>query len=164
MDIKQNDISSTEGKSSTQLVTFRLGVNEYGIDIMQAKEIIKMEKITIIPNAPEYVEGVINLRGSVIPIVDLKKRFTLEEAEGEKNTGIIIVHVNGTDMGIIIDSISKVVSIDDENIQDTPHMFSGIGQRYIRGVAKIEEKLLVILELSELLEDDDYEDDDDDDY
>ena len=127
MDARQ--IDTIEENSNMQLVTFRLGINEYGIDIMQAKEIIKMEKITIIPNAPEYVEGVINLRGNVIPIVDLKKRFVLEESDGEKNTGIIIVNVHGIDMGIIIDSISKVVSIDDENIQPTPHMFSGIGHK-----------------------------------
>ena len=155
MDARQ--IDTIEENSNMQLVTFRLGINEYGIDIMQAKEIIKMEKITIIPNAPEYVEGVINLRGNVIPIVDLKKRFVLEESDGEKNTGIIIVNVHGIDMGIIIDSISKVVSIDDENIQATPHMFSGVGHKYIRGVAKLDEKLLVILELSQLLEEEEQE-------
>ncbi len=152
-------IENLEESYSIQLVTFRLGLNEYGIDIMQAKEIIKMEKITIIPNSPDYVEGVINLRGSVIPIVDLKKRFTLEESDGEKNTGIIIVSVNGIDMGIIIDSISKVVTIHGDSIQETPHMFAGVGQKYIRGVARLDEKLLVILELSELLEDNDEDDD-----
>ena len=126
---------------------------------MQAKEIIKMEKITLIPNAPDYVEGVINLRGNIIPIVDLKKRFNLEENDGEKNTGIIIVKIDDVDMGIIIDAISKVVSIATSNIQPPPPMLSGIGQKYIKGVAKLEDKLLVVLDLEKLIvgDDDDIE-------
>lgn len=151
MDIKDNERKSEE--RTTQLVTFRLGANEYGIDIMQAREIIKMEKITLIPNAPHYVEGVINLRGNVIPIIDLKRRFNLEEIDGEKNSGIIIVSVSGVDMGIMIDSVSKVVLIPDESIQDPPHMFAGIGQKYIKGVGKIDANLLVILDLAQLLTD-----------
>lgn len=145
--------------SSTNLVTFRLGNGEYAIDIMQAKEIIKMEKITLIPNAPDFVEGVINLRGNIIPIIDLKKRFNLEEAQGDKNTGIIIVKIDDVDMGIIIDAISKVVSIPNEDIQPPPPVLSGIGQKYIKGVGKLENKLLVVLDLAKLFsgEDDDEE-------
>ena len=134
----------------TSLVTFRLGTGEYAIDIMQAKEIIKMEKITLIPNAPDFVEGVINLRGNIIPIIDLKKRFHLEEADGDKNTGIIIVKIDDIDMGIIIDAISKVVSIATADIQPPPSMLSGIGQKYIKGVGKLEDKLLVVLDLEKL--------------
>ena len=138
----------------TSLVTFRLGTGEYAIDIMQAKEIIKMEKITLIPNAPDFVEGVINLRGNIIPIIDLKKRFSLEEASGDKNTGIIIVKIDDIDMGIIIDSISKVVSIATADIQAPPSMLSGIGQKYIKGVGKLEDKLLVVLDLEKLFSND----------
>ncbi|WP_157150003.1 chemotaxis protein CheW [Brachyspira sp. SAP_772] len=158
-EIEQQPIENNENKvdveNSINLVTFRLGNNEYAIDIMQAKEIIKMEKITLIPNAPDYVEGVINLRGNIIPIVDLKKRFNLEENEGDKNTGIIIVKIDDVDMGIIIDAISKVVSIATSNIQPPPPMLSGIGQKYIKGVAKLEDKLLVVLDLEKLIVGDD---------
>ena len=158
-EIEQQPIENNENKvdveNSINLVTFRLGNNEYAIDIMQAKEIIKMEKITLIPNAPNYVEGVINLRGNIIPIVDLKKRFNLEENEGEKNTGIIIVKIDDVDMGIIIDAVSKVVSIANSNIQPPPPMLSGIGQKYIKGVAKLEDKLLVVLDLEKLIVGDD---------
>lgn len=151
---EQQSIESTENRvdleDSTNLVTFRLGSGEYAIDIMQAKEIIKMEKITLIPNAPDFVEGVINLRGNIIPIIDLKKRFNLEETEGDKNTGIIIVKIEDVDMGIIIDSISKVVSISNSDIQPPPPMLSGIGQKYIKGVGKLEDKLLVVLDLEKL--------------
>ena len=151
---EQQPIESTENRvdleDSTNLVTFRLGSGEYAIDIMQAKEIIKMEKITLIPNAPDFVEGVINLRGNIIPIIDLKKRFNLEETEGDKNTGIIIVKIEDVDMGIIIDSISKVVSIANSDIQPPPPMLSGIGQKYIKGVGKLEDKLLVVLDLEKL--------------
>ena len=152
--LEQQSIESTESRAeledSTNLVTFRLGSGEYAIDIMQAKEIIKMEKITLIPNAPDFVEGVINLRGNIIPIIDLKKRFNLEEIEGDKNTGIIIVKIEDVDMGIIIDSISKVVSISNSDIQPPPPMLSGIGQKYIKGVGKLEDKLLVVLDLEKL--------------
>lgn len=141
----------------TSLVTFRLGTGEYAIDIMQAKEIIKMEKITLIPNAPDFVEGVINLRGNIIPIIDLKKRFKLEEASGDRNTGIIIVKIDDIDMGIIIDAISKVVSISTSDIQTPPSMLSGIGQKYIKGVGKLEDKLLVVLDLEKLFTSDNEE-------
>ena len=158
-EIEQQPVENNENKvdveNSINLVTFKLGNNEYAIDIMQAKEIIKMEKITLIPNAPDYVEGVINLRGNIIPIVDLKKRFNLDENEGEKNTGIIIVKIDDVDMGIIIDAISKVVSIATSNIQPPPPMLSGIGQKYIKGVAKLEDKLLVVLDLEKLIVGDD---------
>ncbi|TXJ46815.1 chemotaxis protein CheW [Brachyspira pilosicoli] len=159
-EIEQQPIENkVDVENSINLVTFKLGNNEYAIDIMQAKEIIKMEKITLIPNAPDYVEGVINLRGNIIPIVDLKKRFNLEENDGEKNTGIIIVKIDDVDMGIIIDAISKVVSIVTSNIQPPPPMLSGIGQKYIKGVAKLEDKLLVVLDLEKLIvgDDDDIE-------
>ena len=158
---EQQSIESTENRvdleDSTNLVTFRLGSGEYAIDIMQAKEIIKMEKITLIPNAPDFVEGVINLRGNIIPIIDLKKRFNLEEIEGDKNTGIIIVKIEDVDMGIIIDSISKVVSISNSDIQPPPPMLSGIGQKYIKGVGKLEDKLLVVLDLEKLFTTDEEE-------
>lgn len=158
---EQQSVESTENRAdiedSTNLVTFRLGNGEYAIDIMQAKEIIKMEKITLIPNAPEFVEGVINLRGNIIPIIDLKKRFNLEETEGDKNTGIIIVKIEDVDMGIIIDAISKVVSISNSDIQPPPPMLSGIGQKYIKGVGKLEDKLLVVLDLEKLFASDEEE-------
>lgn len=137
--------------SSVQLVTFLLGNAEYGIDIMQAQSIIKMDKITLIPNAPDFVEGVINLRGNVIPVIDLKKRFHLEEGDGEKNSGIIIVKVGGVEMGIIIDAISKVIYLSEENMQPPPPVFAGIGQKYIKGVGRLEDRLLIILDLDKLL-------------
>ncbi len=158
--IEKEDIEKVDvEEATTNLVTFRLGSGEYAIDIMQAKEIIKMEKITLIPNAPYFVEGVINLRGNIIPIIDLKKRFNLEESEGDKNTGIIIAKIEDVDMGIMIDSISKVVSIANSDIQPPPSMLQGIGQRYIKGVGKLEDKLLVVLDLDKLFtnEEDDAE-------
>lgn len=149
--IEREDLEDAEiDEGTTNLVTFRLGSGEYAIDIMQAKEIIKMEKITLIPNAPYFVEGVINLRGNIIPIIDLKKRFNLEESEGDKNTGIIIAKIEDVDMGIMIDSVSKVVSMPNSDIQPPPSMLQGIGQRYIKGVGKMEDKLLVVLDLDKL--------------
>ena len=88
--------------------------------------------------------------GNIIPIIDLKKRFNLEESEGDKNTGIIIAKIEDVDMGIMIDSISKVVSMPNSDIQPPPSMLQGIGQRYIKGVGKMEDKLLVVLDLDKL--------------
>lgn len=148
---KNNEATKKTEGSSIQLVTFLLGNAEYGIDIMQAQSIIKMDKITLIPNAPDFVEGVINLRGNVIPVIDLKKRFHLEESEGESNTGIIIVKVGEVEMGIIIDTISKVIYLSEDKVQPPPPVFAGIGQKYIKGVGKVGDKLLIILDLDKLL-------------
>lgn len=148
---QDNNNQDNNNNNLGSLVTFRVGKSEYAINIMQAREIIKMEKITIIPNSPSFIEGVINLRGNIIPVIDLKKRFGLEEVQGEVNTGIIIVKIEDMDMGIIIDSVSKVISIPKSDIEPPPPVLSGIQQKYIKGVAKVDEKLLVVLDLDNML-------------
>ncbi|HEO64825.1 MAG TPA: chemotaxis protein CheW [Spirochaetes bacterium] len=134
-----------------QLVTFILANEKYGIDIMQTQEIIKIEKMTPIPNALDFVEGVINLRGNVIPIIDLKKRFNLIGGE-EQNKGIIVVRLDDMVLGVMIDGVSKVISIPSSHILPPPPVVSGIGREYITGVGKDDqEKLLIILDINKLL-------------
>ena len=149
----QNE-SVTEGFSSDelQLVSFCIGSEEYGVDILQVQEINRMVDITKVPQAPRYVEGVINLRGKVIPIIDLRKRFNLELKEHDKNTRIVVVDIGGNIMGMIVDSVSEVLRLSAETIEPPPELVSGINSEYIKGVAKLEDRLLIFLDLSRVVD------------
>jgi len=143
--------SQTKSENSLKVVTFLLSNEIYGIDIMQSQEIIKMQPMTPIPNSLDFVLGVINLRGKVIPIIDLKKRFNLMSSE-EAYAGIIIVKLRDTVVGITIDKIVKVIDIPVSKIQPPPTMIAGIGKEYISGVARTsEEQLIILLDIDKLL-------------
>jgi len=139
---------------SRQLVTFQLGEELYGINIMDVKEIVRVQAIRAIPNAPMYVEGIFNLRSEIIPIINLHKRFHLKKLltseEDELLSGFVILDIDGMKLGIIIDRISRVVTIEQENIQPPPQMFSGIGAEYILGVVRQESGYLIILDIRDL--------------
>jgi purine-binding chemotaxis protein CheW len=139
----------------SQLVTFQLGEELYGVNIMDVKEIVRVQDIRAIPNAPAYVEGIFNLRGEIIPIINLHKRFHIKRAfsseEDELLSGFIIIDIDGMKLGIIIDRVSRVVTVEKEDIQPPPQMLSGIGAEYIRGVVRQEEKgYLIILNIRDL--------------
>ncbi|MDR2553401.1 MAG: chemotaxis protein CheW [Treponema sp.] len=138
----------------SQLVTFQLGEELYGINIMDVKEIVRVQDVRVLPNTPGYVEGIINLRGEIIPIINLHKRFHLKRAfiseEDELLSGFIIIDIDGMKLGIIIDRVSRVVSVEKENIQPPPQMLSGIGAEYIMGVVRQEEGYLIILNIRDL--------------
>ena len=137
-----------------QLVTFQLGEELYGINIMDVKEIVRVQAIRAIPNAPIYVEGIFNLRSEIIPIINLHKRFHLKRAinseEDELLSGFIIIEVEGMKLGVIIDRISRVVTVEKEDIQPPPQMLSGIGAEYIQGVVRQEQGYLIILNIRDL--------------
>ena len=137
-----------------QLVTFQLGEELYGMSIMDVKEIVRVQQIRAIPNAPIYVEGIFNLRSEIIPIINLHKRFHLKRVlnseEDELLSGFIIINIDGHKLGIIIDRISRVVTIEKEEIQAPPQMLSGIGAEYIQGVVRQEDGYLIILNIREL--------------
>lgn len=136
---------------TVKLVTFELAGEMYGIDIMQSQEIIKMLPMTPIPNSLDFVEGVINLRGKVIPIINLKKRFQLMSQE-QGASGIIIVKLRDTTVGITIDKIAKVIDIPSDKILPPPSVVAGIGREYITGVARSEdEHLIILLDIDKLL-------------
>ncbi|MDR2952221.1 MAG: chemotaxis protein CheW [Treponema sp.] len=139
---------------SRQLVTFQLGEELYGVNIMDVKEIVRVQAIRPIPNAPAYVEGIFNLRSEIIPIINLHKRFHLKKLvsseEDELLSGFIILDIDGMKLGIIIDRISRVVTIEREDIQPPPQMFSGIGAEYIQGVIRQEQGYLIILDIRDL--------------
>jgi len=139
---------------SRQLVTFQLGEELYGVNIMDVKEIVRVQTIRAIPNAPTYVEGIFNLRSEIIPIINLHKRFHLRKLisseEDELLSGFVILDIDGMKLGVIIDRISRVVTIEKEDIQPPPQMFSGIGAEYIEGVVRQEQGYLIILEIRDL--------------
>jgi purine-binding chemotaxis protein CheW len=137
-----------------QLVTFQRGEELYGINIMDVKEIVRVQDIRSIPNAPGYVEGIFNLRSEIIPIVNLHKRFHLKRMAASEDdellSGFIILDIDGLKLGVIIDRVSRVVTIERENIQPPPQMFSGIGAEYITGVVRQEHGYLIILNIRDL--------------
>jgi purine-binding chemotaxis protein CheW len=139
---------------ANQLVTFQLGEELYGINIMDVKEIVRVQTIRDIPNAPAYVEGIFNLRSEIIPIINLHKRFHLKKLvsseEDELLSGFIILDIDGMKLGIIIDRISRVITIEREDVQPPPQMLSGIGAEYIQGVVRQEQGYLIILDIRDL--------------
>lgn len=140
-----------------QLVTFRLGNELYGVDIMSVKEIVKIQPIRPIPNAPNYMVGILNLRGEIIPIIDLHRRFHIDFANGEEEldeleSGFIILNIEGNQIGIIIDRVSRVAAVESSEIQVAPRMSGGIGSEYIKGVVRNDDGYLIILNIVRLFD------------
>lgn len=133
-----------------QLVTFRLGDEEYGVDILKVHEIDRMMDITEVPNAPPFIEGVINLRGKVIPVINLRKKFNLPERKADSRTKIVVVDI-GTSAGMIVDSVSEVLRISSDIVEPPPLMTTGVNSEYIRGVGKLKDRLLILLDIEKLL-------------
>lgn len=133
-----------------QLVTFKLGDEEYGIDILKVQEINRMTEITSMPKAPFFVEGVINLRGKVIPVVNLRKRFGLGLKEIDSQSRIIVVDIGST-VGLIVDSVSEVLRISSDTIEPPPPITGGVGSEYIMGIGKLEDRLIILLDIDKLL-------------
>jgi len=139
-----------------QLVTFQLGQELYGIDIMSVDGIVRVEDVRSIPNAPVYVEGIFNLRGEIIPIINLHKRFQLKKAimseEDKLLSGFIIIDIEGMKLGMVIDKVSRVLTIDMDKMQPPPQMISGIGAEYIQGVVNKDDGYLIVLDIQRLFD------------
>ncbi len=133
-----------------QVVSFEIGTEEYAIDILEVQEIIRMVEITPVPKAPHYVEGVINLRGKVIPIVDLRTRFGVSGAESTKDTRIVVVDVSRIILGFIVDSVSEVLRIPSSLIESPPNGKQG-GAEFYKGVGRVDGRLLIFLDLDRLV-------------
>ncbi|MGX9365896.1 chemotaxis protein CheW [Desulfoplanes sp. PS50] len=134
-----------------QLVTFSIGEEEFGVEILKVQEIIRMLEITRVPKAPDFVEGVINLRGKVIPVIDLRLRFGLTAKEHDKKTRIIVIEINQMIVGFVVDSVSEVLRIPAGTIEPPPPVISGLDSEYISGVGKLDDRLLIMLDLNRLL-------------
>jgi len=151
--ILSNNLDKKENVSEEllQLVTLTLGTEEYAVDILKVQEINRMKEITRVPNSPSYVEGVINLRGKVIPVVNLRSKFGLQEKENDERTRIIIMDIQGIIMGLIVDSVSEVLRIPSNIVEPTPPMASNISSEFIKGIAKLEDRLIILLDMDKLL-------------
>ncbi|EFM13079.1 CheW protein [Paenibacillus curdlanolyticus YK9] len=135
-----------------KVIVFALGQEEYGIEVDKVRTIERMQPITRVPKTPTFIKGVINLRGIVIPVLDLRGRFGLNETEPTENSRIIIVAANEMEVGFIVDSANDVIDIDSDTIDSPPEVVGGIQAKYLQGIAKIGDKrLLVMLNLSEVL-------------
>ena len=137
--------------AENQYVVFELGKEEYGIDIMNVKEIVPYQESVKIPNAPAFVKGIINFRGNVIPIVDLKKKFNLPESEIDSDTRIIVIYFEDKLIGFIVDEASQTLRLEDENIDPTPDVISSVDRRYITGVGKQDNRLIILIDLEKVL-------------
>lgn len=140
-----------------QLVTFYLADEEFGVNIHDLQEIIRMMSITRVPKAPPFVEGVINLRGQVIPIIDLRKRIGLPPREYDKATRIIVVQIEKKTVGFVVDAVGEVRRIPSRVVEPPPPMVAGIESDYISGVGKLGDVLLILLDLNRLLSEEERE-------
>jgi purine-binding chemotaxis protein CheW len=149
LDTLSNQISfATDG---SQYLTFRLGDEEYGIEILKVQEIKGYTAVTPIPNTPAYMKGVMNLRGTVIPVLDLRSKFGMSEAEYTAFTVIIVVKVGAKTMGVIVDGVSDVLNIPKGDIQPTPDFGGAVDAHFISGMAKAGEKLVALLDIDTVL-------------
>ncbi len=146
------EANSAEGTGSIQLVSFELAQEEYGIEITKVREIILMGGITCVPQTPEYIKGLINLRSTVIPIVDLRLRFGLTAQEATDETRIMVVNVAGKTIGIIVDAVSEVLRISQDQISPTPPTVAGLGREYLTGLVQLETRLLIMLDIDKILD------------
>lgn len=140
-----------ESTDLLQLVSFKIGNEEFGVDILKVQEINKMVAVTKVPNSPSFVEGVINLRGKVIPIVDLRTRLGLEKVEQTKDTRIIVVDVDSRIIGFIVDSVSEVLRIPVNITEAPPEIATGVNSEFIKSVGKLDDRLLILIDLDKIL-------------
>jgi purine-binding chemotaxis protein CheW len=138
-----------------QLVVFSIGKELYGVAIDAVHEIVKVPEITQVPDAPAFLEGVINLRGRIVPVVDLRKRLRLDSKEKTKSSRVLITEHEGRLVGLLVDAVSEVLKIQPDAVEPPPDMISSIGVEYITGVAKAAARLIILLELNRVLSVDD---------
>jgi purine-binding chemotaxis protein CheW len=140
-----------------QLVIFQLADEFYGVDIAHVDGIVKMQSITRVPHSPDFVEGVTNLRGVVLPVVDLRKRFGLEVGALSKESRIINIVEAGMKVGMIVDSVSEVLTVSDTVIEETPRLVTSVDSMFITGIAKLDNRLIILLDLAKVLRPDEME-------
>ena len=134
-----------------QLVIFELADEQYGLDIASVESIIKMQGITAVPQAPAFVEGVTNLRGVVLPVIDLRKRFGLANIDKSKETRIVVVEMGDTTVGMVVDAVTEVLRISSDSIEPPSPLVTTVDSTFITGIAKVEERLIIMLDLGKVL-------------
>ncbi|MFC1592423.1 chemotaxis protein CheW [Candidatus Omnitrophota bacterium] len=144
--------TAEEKKKEYQLVVFKIGDEEFGVDIAQVREIVRLLGITYMPKAPLFIEGVVNLRGQIVAIIDLAKRLGIPSSPRGDTTRIIIIEIGENTVGMIVDSVSEVLRLSSEDMEDVPGLIeTEVPEHYIRGVGKLTDRLLVLLDLENVL-------------
>jgi purine-binding chemotaxis protein CheW len=134
-----------------QIVVFNLAGEQYGVHISKVESIIKMQAITKLPHAPRYVEGITNLRGRVVPIIDLHRRFDLNDKPSTADDRIIVVNTSGEDIGLVVDEVSEVLTINEQAVEPAPNITTTIDSSFITGIAKIDQRLVILLDLEKVI-------------
>ncbi len=152
--MRTKDLESGEAGNRHRYLSFFVEKEQYGIEISHINEIIAMMKITHVPRTPSFVEGVVNLRGSIIPIVDIRGKFGLQKKEHDMNTAIIINEVSGVNIGFIVDRVEDVLTFDDKDLSEPPKFGSHIDTSFIQSVAEVGSDVILILDMEKIFEDD----------
>ncbi|GAB6058842.1 chemotaxis protein CheW [Desulfonatronum parangueonense] len=153
-DISRDTMDENEDTLSHRYLTFHIGHEDYGIEIRYVTEIVGLQKITEVPDMPEFVRGVINLRGQVIPVLDIRLRFKMPPRDYDERTCVIVVNINGSVFGLIVDTVQEVREIPPGSVSPPPSLAPTANSRYILGMGKVGETVKILLDVSRLLRDD----------
>ena len=152
-----NQAAEKNNDEIIQWVTFRLDDEKYGIRVMQVQEVLRMTEIAPVPGAPDYVLGIINLRGNVVTVIDSRKRFGLAEADMDDSTRIVIIEADKHVVGILVDSVAEVVDLRSSEIDAAPNVGNDDSSKYIQGVSSKDKELLILVDVNKLLTDDEWD-------
>jgi purine-binding chemotaxis protein CheW len=147
----QDNAAQQDAGAGREFLAFKLGTEEYGIDILKVQEIRGYEAVTRIANAPEFIKGVINLRGIIIPVVDMRIKFKLGEPVYDQFTVVIILNINGRVVGMVVDSVSDVTTLTPDQIKDAPDMGTAFSSEYMIGLGTIDERMLILVDINKLM-------------
>ncbi|HEY2420065.1 MAG TPA: chemotaxis protein CheW [Neobacillus sp.] len=153
----EEDSMFQEDTQKGKYLTFTLGNEHYGLEIKHVTEIIGIQEITMVPELPEYIKGIINLRGQIIPVMDVRLRFRKPFREYNDRTCVIVVDIKSVSVGLIVDAVSEVLSIQDEEVVPPPDVTRGFSNRYIKGIGKVGNEVKLILDCNKLLNDEETE-------
>ena len=149
--MNQIDSNQQGAGGANEFLTFRLGQEEYGIDILRVQEIRGYDAVTPIANAPDFLKGVINLRGTIVPIVDLRIKFGLGEAVYDQFTVVIILNIGARVVGIVVDSVSDVTTLSSDQIRPTPELGGAVDTSYIKGLSPVADRMLILLDIQKMM-------------
>lgn len=146
-----NETNKSTGAAGGEFLTFTLGAEEYGMDILKVQEIRGYDAVTVIANTPEFIKGVINLRGIIVPIVDLRIKFNLGKIDYDQFTVVIILNLSSRVVGVVVDSVSDVLTLTPEQIKAAPSLSASLDTRYIMGLGTVDERMLILVDIEKLM-------------